>query len=373
MKKRTLLIAVAMVLALFIPAALAADAPADVPADITADPPTDIAAAPAVETTQELYAQGLLRGRFGAEYDEQSMALDETVTRSEAITLVVRLLGQESNAKAGSFTHPFTDVAKWAAPYVGYAYEAGLVRGKPGGTFGSAEPATLDAYMTFLLRALGYDEAAGEFSWRSAGDKGVELGLYDQAFLESNRAGMTRGVFLDVLVSTRDFLAQGGEEQPTPDDKPDEQPDDTQGADPDDKPNDDPDDVPAPVAEEVQAVFTLINEVRVQAGLEPVVLEQALCDCAAIRAEEIGVLFEHTRPDGRRCFTVLTDQGVEYARAGENIASGQSTAQRAMDDWMASESHRDIILDSAYTRVGIGYQDGRWVQLFTTYYSDLQF
>ena len=42
--------------------------------------------------------------------------LESTLTREQAVTLIVRLLGAEAEAKEKSAEHPFTDVLAWEAP-----------------------------------------------------------------------------------------------------------------------------------------------------------------------------------------------------------------------------------------------------------------
>lgn len=54
------------------------------------------------------------------------------MTRSEAVTMLVRLLGRENEALSGKWETPFTDVPAWAEPYVGLAYENGLTTGTGG-------------------------------------------------------------------------------------------------------------------------------------------------------------------------------------------------------------------------------------------------
>ena len=80
-------------------------------------------------------------------------------------------------------------------------------------------------------------------------------------------------------------------------------------------------------------------------------------------------MFSHTRPDGRSCFTALTDLGISYGGAGENIAYGQSSPEEVMTAWMNSSGHRANILNSSFTKLGVGvYKSGNtiyWVQLFT--------
>ena len=52
-------------------------------------------------------------------------SLGRALTRNEAVTMLVRLLGQEDEALSGNYAMPFTDVADWAKPYVAYAYSTG--------------------------------------------------------------------------------------------------------------------------------------------------------------------------------------------------------------------------------------------------------
>lgn len=57
---------------------------------------------------------------------------------------------------------------------------------------------------------------------------------------------------------------------------------------------------------------------------------------------------------------------------GENIAYGYSSAGAVMNGWMNSQGHRDNILRSSYSRIGVGYvaQGNYWVQIFAGYDND---
>lgn len=115
-------------------------------------------------------------------------------------------------------------------------------------------------------------------------------------------------------------------------------------------------------------IVELVNEERAQVGLNPVTLDASASQAAAVRAREIVTSFSHTRPDGRSCFTALTEAGVNYRLAGENIAWGQSTPEQVMEGWMNSSGHRANILHESFTHIGVGYyQQGGvnyWTQLF---------
>ena len=117
-------------------------------------------------------------------------------------------------------------------------------------------------------------------------------------------------------------------------------------------------------------VLELVNEERAKNGLSPLSGDHAkLNAAAAVRAEELTELFSHDRPNGSSCFTVLKELGVSYMSAGENIAMGYSTPEAVVNGWMNSQGHRENILDSSFTYLGVGYvvdDSGYayWVQMF---------
>ncbi len=132
---------------------------------------------------------------------DKGYELDRAPTRLEAGVMLVRLLGQEENAKAlaDNYTAPFTDVKPWAYGYVQYLYDNGLSKGQGGGLFGSDSPCTAQQYATFLLRALGYTDsgATPDFTYANAltfaTHKGVadELNCDQSNFLRGNLAAMS--------------------------------------------------------------------------------------------------------------------------------------------------------------------------------------
>ncbi|GAK00173.1 transporter [Geomicrobium sp. JCM 19055] len=63
---------------------------------------------------------------------------------------------------------------------------------------------------------------------------------------------------------------------------------------------------------------------------------------------------------------MMSEFGIEYMRAAENIAMGQQTSEQVMDGWMNSDGHRQNILDPELTHIGVGYEeDGNyWTQMF---------
>lgn len=117
-----------------------------------------------------------------------------------------------------------------------------------------------------------------------------------------------------------------------------------------------------------QAVLAEVNAARAQNGLSALTLDANMNRAAAVRAAELAQSFSHTRPNGSRGLTALNEAGVSYRTAGENIASGQRSAQAVVSAWMNSSGHRANILSASFGRMGVGQATigGRtyWVQLF---------
>lgn len=118
----------------------------------------------------------------------------------------------------------------------------------------------------------------------------------------------------------------------------------------------------------VSQVAALVNAERAKVGLSPVTLDTTLSKAAQVRAKEIVNHFSHTRPNGSSFSTAITEQGFSFRGSGENIAYGQKTPQAVMNAWMNSDGHRANILNTKYTKIGVGYyqQNGvnYWTQLF---------
>lgn len=116
-------------------------------------------------------------------------------------------------------------------------------------------------------------------------------------------------------------------------------------------------------------VVELVNAERAKYNLAPLTLDTSLANAADTRAKEIVQSFSHTRPNGESFSTVLKEHGVSYRGSGENIAWGQKTPEIVVNTWMNSESHRANILNSRFTKIGVGYYVNNntpyWVQLFT--------
>lgn len=129
---------------------------------------------------QGLFQLGLFQGVGTRADGSVDFDLDRTPNRAEAVTTLVRALGGEAEAKTLGKVHPFTDVPAWADGYVSYAWKHELTRGVSATEFGSGSAVTCDAYLTFLLRALGYvdSETDGDFTWSAPYGLACRAGVF---------------------------------------------------------------------------------------------------------------------------------------------------------------------------------------------------
>lgn len=107
-------------------------------------------------------------------------------------------------------------------------------------------------------------------------------------------------------------------------------------------------------------VLRLVNIERANVGVAPLVLDEALCNAANMRAIEMDCtgVFGHKRPNGNSCFEVYDICNVEWRNAcGENIAAGQATPEDVMKSWLGSAGHKANILSPEYTKMGLGYSN----------------
>lgn len=181
---------------------------------------TSVSAAPAQEerAAQSLYGLGLFLGT------DIGFELSRAPKRSEALVIMIRLLGKEAEALSGGTATPFADIPAWFAPYAAYAWRTGLAQGTGEDAvtgrsmFGTHSDTGRAEFLTFVLRALGYDDTAGDFSWSGADAFADERGLLGGT---QPAEGLTRGdcavIALNALSATckaggtlADRLVSGG-------------------------------------------------------------------------------------------------------------------------------------------------------------------
>jgi uncharacterized YkwD family protein len=114
-----------------------------------------------------------------------------------------------------------------------------------------------------------------------------------------------------------------------------------------------------------------INADRSANGLDPLTLTKTLSDGAYLKSKDMAEnnYFSHTSPTYGSPFDMMKSLGITYSAAGENIALN-SSIKGAYDAFMNSSGHRANILNSGYSKLGLGiYQKGNSLYI-TQWFTD---
>lgn len=109
-----------------------------------------------------------------------------------------------------------------------------------------------------------------------------------------------------------------------------------------------------------QKILELMNEKRKEAGLQPLTIDNTLVKVARYKSNNMiqNNFFDHTNPDGTKWTNWLNDLGYKYTSSGENIAYNTSDPVELFNQWWNSPGHRANMMNSSYTKVGIGVIQG---------------
>ncbi len=131
---------------------------------------------------------------------------------------------------------------------------------------------------------------------------------------------------------------------------------------------------PAALDQALVRLVALTNAERVAAGVAPLAGNAQL----TVAAQRYADVMADTACFGQACGPLprLGDRAwaagdARWGYLGENVAAGQPTPERAVAAWMASPTHRDVLLDPEFTLLGVGLVVGGpygiyWTQEFGT-------
>ena len=105
-----------------------------------------------------------------------------------------------------------------------------------------------------------------------------------------------------------------------------------------------------------QDLLERINVERKLRHRPPLRLDRALNSAAQLYADRMMQegFYGHVSPRGDTVLDRVRASGYEPELTGENLASGPQTTAQAMEGWMASNGHRENILDPGFRDVGFG-------------------
>jgi hypothetical protein len=138
--------------------------------------PTSIAAVTATAPIQHTAEAESLNKLKLFQGTDRGYELDQTLTRAQGATMLLRLFGWETAAaNAEGLSSPFTDVPAehWAAKAVGFAYAKALVHGVTSEQFAPDASITGAQFLALTLRALGYVEAEPQQAGELAATSGL--------------------------------------------------------------------------------------------------------------------------------------------------------------------------------------------------------
>ena len=136
-------------------------------------------------------------------------------------------------------------------------------------------------------------------------------------------------------------------------------------------------------ADDVAArVLALVNEARAaprQCGgqpfqpVRPLALNTQLTQAAARHAQDMAQhgFLAHEGRDGSTPADRATRAGYPWRSIGENVASGQTTPEQVVRDWLRSPEHCGNIMEARFTEMGVAFAVNRasdggiyWAQVF---------
>ncbi len=101
----------------------------------------------------------------------------------------------------------------------------------------------------------------------------------------------------------------------------------------------------------------LIQNYRISMGIDALIIDPEMGLLARAHSHHMGEhgFFDHPNPEGDLAWDRADLAEMRWTGFGENIATGQETAEEVFADWLASDTHRRTIEDPEWTHVGTGY------------------
>jgi uncharacterized protein YkwD len=120
-----------------------------------------------------------------------------------------------------------------------------------------------------------------------------------------------------------------------------------------------------------QQILNLVNEERAKVGADPLQINEQLDQAADLHTQDQASIntLSHTGSNGSNSADRILNTGYQYSTTGENVAVGYPDAEAVMAGWMASDGHRENILNPSFEELGVGYSVGEdgsayWTQDF---------
>lgn len=167
-------------------------------------PSAEIVSAQVDPAVQQECAQTLNRLNIMLGDNSGNLLLDNKVTRTEFVTLVIRIMGYDRDTGITGISLSFSDTAQikpWAVDYIKIAIKYNLLKGYTDSTIRPNNPVTNAEAQTILIRALGYESGIQGVWPDNIMQKAAELGLSADMLVEAGHQ-LTRGESAVVLYNS---------------------------------------------------------------------------------------------------------------------------------------------------------------------------
>lgn len=116
-------------------------------------------------------------------------------------------------------------------------------------------------------------------------------------------------------------------------------------------------------------IVDLTNDERDQNNLQPLQRNSVLDIAATLKATHMAEnqYFSHYSPDGISPWHWFNQADYKFVNAGENLAIHFTDSDEVVDAWMDSPTHRENIVNGAYTEIGVGAVSGTYQGFKTVY------
>ncbi|CAG8455895.1 9637_t:CDS:2 [Ambispora leptoticha] len=112
-------------------------------------------------------------------------------------------------------------------------------------------------------------------------------------------------------------------------------------------------------------MLDLVNQARQANNVPPLKLDSRLVSAAQKHSNYQASINTMTHDDASGPLgTRLSNEGVDWSAAAENVAWNQPNITEVMKAWLNSPGHRENLLNSAYTIFGWGVKNLYWTQDF---------
>lgn len=97
----------------------------------------------------------------------------------------------------------------------------------------------------------------------------------------------------------------------------------------------------------------------------------ALLQAAAAHSRDMAATghFSHTGRDGGTMATRIDAAGYAWSRIGENIATGQKSADAAVADWLSSDGHCANLMNADFRDMALACAPGTATSAYKTYWT----